>query len=206
MVGKALENGTVHNASITSADAINAFPTLLQGTNESQRIGNRIRVKTMHINGAVAINDYGEGVLPPLTVKVFVLQPVGNRDASNLSASASYLPQLLDQGDGTSVDFDGSTVRSLYPINKDCYRVLATKTMKLGWATNENTKVLSARYSLKVPCPKTIIYDDVSNQAPNNFAPIFVLGWSRDDGVGTPGPSDIWVRNTCFATVYFTDA
>lgn len=202
MAGLTVENTLGHNASITSADCYSIVPPITQGVGYNQRIGDKIKPTSLTVEGSVAFNDYGQGFIDtPLHVVVFILQAKKIRDPTMIPSV--NINALLDNGQGAT-NWDGSTLHSMYPINRDEFDVLGAKVIKIGDTTAENPKCMTKRYSMKVKTPSNLVYDQgVSTQ--NNFAPFVVLGWCRDDGVPTLA-TDLWIKHTCVSRLYYTDA
>lgn len=200
--GLTLENGTAHNASITSGDIVSVVPTITQGDGYNQRSGDKIRPTSLIVDGCVSFNDYGQGFIDtPVSVLILCLQAKRIRDPSQVSNAP--IGALLDNGTGATA-WDGSTLNSMYPINRDEFEVLGAVRVKLSDTTAENAKVMSHRYQMTIKTPAVLTYAQAST-LPTNFAPFFVLGWSRDDAV-MPGIADVWVKNTASSRMYYTDA
>ena len=201
-IGLVIENGVQHNAAITNPDIAIVLPGMAQGNTNSTRIGDKVSPVSLKVSGATSINDQGLGFIDvPITVKVMCLQAKGIRD-SNLVVANADLPNLMDNGGTTS--WDGSTARSLFKINRDEFTVLGSRTFRLGDATAENTRCMSKRWSMNIKCPQTLRYGNGALY-PDNFAPFFVVGWCRDDGV-TPSPIQLWVVNTANVFFQYKDA
>lgn len=199
--GNTIANGVAHNASITTADIYQVLPAIAQGQGYNQRVGDKIRPTSLVIDGCVTFNDYGQGMIDtPVSVLVLCLRARKINDPTQiLSAPVSA---LLDNGQ-TPTSWDGSTLNSMFPINKDEFEVLGAVRVKLSDTTAENTKVMSHRYQMRVKTPAVFHYS--SGNYPTNFAPFFVLGWSRDDAV-TPTIGQVYVKNTATSRLYYTDA
>lgn len=197
-----IENGVAHNAAIGTADEYPILPAISQGQGYNQRIGNRMNPTSLIVNGAVTFNDYGEGFVGvPLRVVVMVLQAKQVRDTNLLPTPT--ISQLLDNGTG-GTSWDGSTVNSFFPVNTEEFTVLAKRTFKLSDITQENAKCMSQRYTMRIKCPKQLMYEGTGNY-PTNFAPFIVLGWARDDAV-TPTIGQVYVKHTCTSRLTYTDA
>jgi len=99
---------------------------------------------------------------------------------------------LLDNGDGTTTDFDSATpiTDDQKPINKSDWNVIASKTFKLvknGDPTNWNSGTLPATnptapnligagskdFSVILNNLPTLKYDSSSSTLPTNYAPVF---------------------------------
>lgn len=200
--GLTLENGTAHNAAITNADIVQVIPTITQGDGYNQRAGDKIRPTSLVIDGCVTFNDYGQGFTDtPVSVLVLCLQAKRIRDPAQVGNAPVNV--LLDRGTGATA-WDGSTLNSMFPINRDEFEILGVKRVKLSDTTAENTRVMSQRYTMKIKTPAQFTYGQGAT-LPNNFAPFFVLGWSRDDAV-IPAINEVWIKNTASSTLYYTDA
>lgn len=202
-IGLAVENGTPHNAGITSSDIVPVLAGMSQGTGSSNRVGDKVKPTILKIKGCVSYYDRGQpNVTSPMIVKVFCLQWKGLRDSSSGFGTVP-IGQLMDNGGGTG-GWDGSTIRSLWRINTDDFTVLGSKTLKISDTDVENHKSQTGHYEMTVKCPATLTYSPGAIY-PANFAPFFVLGWCYEDG-STPSALDVNIVNTAQSFLYYKDA
>lgn len=203
MAGLNVENAVAHNASITLGDCYSIIPTMTQGVGSNQRTGDKIRPTSLKLDGVISYNDIGQGYIGvPFHVVVFVLQAKRNRDAQQIS-TVTPISKLLDGG-LTPDSWDGTTQNSTYPINRDEFEILGARSFKIAGVTAENSRSLTARYSMNVKTPAVLDYT-FGGSTPTNFAPFVVLGWCRDDGQ-TPSIGQTYVKHTCNSRLYYTDA
>lgn len=149
---------------------------IVQGTGQGGRIGNKIRTKRLIWKGTIAPFSYGANYNPepqPLQVKIFIFYDKDDPNAiPNPAANANFF-----QNGNTSTGFHGDLVDMWSPINTDRYRVLTSKTYKLGFANNAGTGSVAAAQSFsnndfKLNCnfyfdltkyyPKRVVYNDTS--------------------------------------------
>lgn len=203
-IGGIIENTVSHNASITSGDMYPVLPPIAQGTSSNQRTGDKVTPTGMYVDAAISFNDYGEGYIGvPLRVFAWVLQSKSVKSYSNLGSVP--IQNLMDGGSGPT-SFDGSTMNSLLPVNKEEFDILGAREFRISDMTAENSKCLSKRISLKINTPAKLHFDPASS-TPNyatNFAPFMVVGWCRDDGV-TPSSLDVYLKVTSWCRLYYTD-
>ena len=181
VAGGIVENNVSHNASITMGDMYPVLPPVPPGTAYNQRTGDKVRPKSLIFDASISFNDYGQGYVPePLYVKVWVLQHKGTR---TYPLGNVPILNLLDAGAGSTL-WDGSTMNSLFPVNKDEFQVLGQRTFMLCDHTAEEGVHMAKRIQIKVRgLPKTLYYDSAgAPNYPTNFAPFVVLGWARSDG------------------------
>lgn len=200
--GMTVENGVAHNASITSGDIYNILPPIGQGTGYNQRVGEKIRPTAFTLDGTISFNDIGQGYIGvPLSVCVLVLRAKRINDATQITTAPVNV--LLDNGQSPT-NWDGSTLNSMYPVNKDEFEVLASYRCKVSDITQETSQSLSRRYHLSIKTPAVLDYGYATSTT-TNFAPFLVLGWSRDDAT-TPSLGQTWIKHTCTSRLYYTDA
>lgn len=202
--GGIVENAVAHNASITAGDMYPVLPAVPPGTAYNQRTGDKIRPKSLLVDAAISFNDYGQGYASePMTVKVWVLQHKGTR---TYPLGSVPILNLLDGGAGSTA-WDGSTMNSLLPVNRDEFMVLGQRTFRIMDHTAEEGVHESKRIQIKVRgLPKTLHYDSVAApNYPSNFAPFIVVGWARDDGT-IPGNLDAALRVTSWCRLTYEDA
>lgn len=100
--------------------------SISQGTTQSQRIGNSVKLKRWIIKGQIMPVNLNTNLT---TQQCYVTVYFGRRNDMNpITAS---LPSLYNDG-GSSVTPTGALMERLYPINKDVYKVYWKKTFKLG--------------------------------------------------------------------------
>lgn len=202
--GGIVENSNAHNASISAADMYPVLPVVAPGTAYNQRTGDKIRPKSLIVDAAISFNDYGQGYAPePMYVKVWILQHKGQR---SYPLGSVPINSLLDAGAG-STSWDGSTMNSLFPVNKDEFQVLGQRTFTIMDHTAEEGVHESKRIQIKVRgVPKTLTYDSAgAPNYPTNFAPFMVVGWARSDGT-TPLFTDVALKVTSWTRLTYEDA
>ena len=124
--------------SVNSTDILQIIPPVSQGTNDTNRIGQSITPVSMKIHCKVDLTPqngnatgYQAGTLYDLTAVAYCLQHVSYKTYASLYAQ-NLFTQLLDTGEGTTVNFEGSFEASHLPVAKGYYKVLArTKKMYL---------------------------------------------------------------------------
>lgn len=218
-----IQYDALHNSSIGSADPQALCPSITQGDDDYQRIGDKIRGKYLYIKGKVQwdqsyLMSNGQTFLPPVTLRMLILSQNNIRTNDQITAgSVSYGTLLKDNvGVGTGRAYTGGQWDNLAPINKDLFKVHMDKKVKLNWikpaiVSGSGTDVTAAgtdhtRYFYcKIKLNKTLKFDSSTHNAPNNFAPFFVMGGVNDDGesaytTGTP------FHVSFLSTLYFTDA
>lgn len=122
---------------------------IVQGVGQGQRIGNTIKTKKLVIRGTVVPYPYDAVFNPapgPIQVKMWVFYdkrtPV---DVPNPVAGSNFF-----QSGNTSKGFQNDLADLWSPVNSDIYRILATRTFKLGNAeyagTSPPVSTASAQY------------------------------------------------------------
>jgi len=125
-------NQPITIASSSTPTFKNLVPTVGQGTQTSQRIGNQIRVKSGYIKGHVNLLPYSVSTNPgtiPLYVKMWILS-CKNVIGANLGAT-SIGSTFFDITNGT-LGLQGTMLDMDFPVNNDVWTVHASKTLKLG--------------------------------------------------------------------------
>lgn len=202
--GGIVENAVAHNASITTGDMYPVLPAITPGSAYNQRTGDKIRPKSLIVDAAISFNDYGQGYASePMHVKVWVLQ---HKSTRAYPLGAVPINALLDGGAGQA-PWDGSTMNSFLPVNKDEFQVLGQRTFTIMDHTQEEGVHETKRIQIKVRgVPKTLYYDAAASpNYPSNFAPFLVVGWCRNDGT-TPLGVDIALKVTSWCRLTYEDA
>jgi len=115
---------------------------LFQGAGQSQRIGNKIKMKRWIIKGQIQPNFPGiaftESLFLNRSYQGYLTLFFGRRkDIGNIDGS---LFQLLDNG-SSALAPAGTSTEMLLPINTDVYKVYWKKTFKMGAAYGPNASV-----------------------------------------------------------------
>jgi len=208
------------NSTITGPGECYALmPPITQGTDDFQRVGDRISGRTLYISGhinynsafldTIGVNNY----VPPSTVRVMILSQKNIK--SNQQLGLVDTAHLLKDNVATGVarSYNGGMTDNLAPVNKDLFRVHLDKKIKMncvyqssdgtgstGWVGQK-----TAYFRCAIKLPKTLYYDDLNGDVPNNFAPFFCLGGVNDDG-SSPYTLQTPYRVTFLSTAYFDDA
>lgn len=110
-----------------------AFLTITQGTGQGQRIGNRIKIKKLKFSAIVYPLAYNATTNPtpaPCQIKFwFFYDKEEPQTVPTPTASGDFL-----QYGNTSIGFGNRLFDHLAPVNEDRYRVLCTRTVKVGYA------------------------------------------------------------------------
>lgn len=95
-VTRLLENNTTHNSQISAPDMLPIVPTVNQGTDDYQRVGDTIRPTRLNIRGLISMDRTNVSSNQVLLVRVLVLEP---RNAKTYAVSvpqyATYANSLL---------------------------------------------------------------------------------------------------------------
>jgi len=198
---KDLGTWTAFSSGITGvAEIMYALPPVLTGTDNWQRIGNKIKPKrlTCTLDIAATIHDTSRAV--DKTVHIFLMTSKAVRDLDNYSAIP--ITTMLEDGQGGNTSFDGTAIGSMYPVDKNNFTVLHHKTFRLvkgfGLPTDSTVNTSAAttdsvispstsyrRIKMNVKTPKTLLYDTHAKSYPSNFAPFFVIGYTNNNPVDT---------------------
>lgn len=105
-----------------------------QGPGQGERIGNKVRTKSLMFKGTLCCLPYDGTFNPqpqPLTVKLWIFYDKTTPTATpNVQAAGDFF-QFGDSVKG----FQGDLTDQWSPVNTDRYRVVTTRTFKLGYAS-----------------------------------------------------------------------
>lgn len=193
-VTRLIEDNTQHNSAISGADLQVILPTINQGDDDYQRKGDVIRPIKLVVKGLIAANRQDVDSNQSLLVRVVMVSPKASKSAAvtvplfNNYAAELLQPNLLT---GTQVlPFNGNQSELMYPINRDAFIVHYDKIFKIspcssreGGSGVEENPAECRMFSKTIKLPKKLTYDTGFN-LPNNFCPIFGLGYAYADGTG----------------------
>lgn len=207
--GFILEQNVVHNAPITDADVIPIIGSIPEGTGSLERLGDRIKPKSLVVRGVISTNpDYNPNN-KPMFVHVYILTAKDKKTNALVQAGAGMADLLKPNIGGTEqVPFDGSTQRGIYPVNTEKFRVYYQTRLLLApgsvAAGTRQFEGLRWKYSFS-QLPASLTYDEANGDDANNFAPFLVIGYTYADG--TVGETlQTRIISNAFAQLSFEDA
>lgn len=210
-----VEANVLHNSAIGSGDITRLVPSIVQGTNDNQRVGDSIKPLSLTVKGIVSMNSNYCDTNQVLLVRVLMLSAKNAKSWSLISAtSASIASGLLApnfEGGPLTQAFTGNTIELYQPVDTDMYNVhydkvfrIAPSSASLEDAGKEENPASFFRIWKKIKCPATLKYDDGQAQ-PNNFAPFFCLGYAYADGQGADVVNTKIISNV-ISTLTYKDA
>lgn len=190
-----------YNSGINSvADITNGIilPTLAKGTNDNERIGEKVRALRLNVRGYLKF-DYNTSAAAPASsvgVRMMVVSVKGRDSYDMATINGNALFSLLKKG-GTSTAFTGILSDLTAPINRDLFTVHHDKLIYLkqdmvfqtgtptnSWVTSDVSKLIRF-FNLNVKCRnKELKYEDATNSGlyPTNFFPFLIVGYAYLDG------------------------
>jgi len=190
-VGFIVENNVLHNAPISDADVVPLLGSIQEGTSSLQRIGDRVKPKRLTVRGIIGLNPDYNPDNKPMIVSVYILS-AKDKKTNALLVAAGTADLLKPNINGTEqVPFDGTTLRSTYPVNTEKFRVYYQKKFRiapgsLAGGTREFDFVRWSYTFKQSKMPASLTWDEATGDDCNNFAPFLVIGWSYTDGSAAP--------------------
>lgn len=195
--GNTLEDFTQFSTAITGTSEIyGLIPAVTIGDDDYQRIGNQIQptklvVKIQCAVGAIASSQ--------IYVDFFFLHSKNIKDAKHTAQVA--IQKLLNDGGGQNVPYDGTSYTAMMPINKTEFssikhvRYLFKKPygdpqgLYSGAGAPPGASVSSVAQSVKtfsvtIPLPKKLTYEQRTDYVPSNTFPFMVVGFHAADQFG----------------------
>lgn len=189
------------NSGINAAgDMLQLVPNINQGTDEAQRIGNKIRAHSLRVKGYVKldVNDVEDSTkLPSVACRLMVVSMKTRPCYFDATGTPGTLATLLEKGQ-TTVGFTGVLSDLYAPINTDVFTVHSDQTFYLNQSfinvigasapsirVTQDIQNTVKFFDIDIKCKnKTLQYDvDVgSGLFPTNWGPFMVLGYSYLDG------------------------
>lgn len=122
---------TVSTANATAPYSVNLMPAMAQGTGRQNRIGTKVSLRKAVIRGNISLKPYNATTNPKCAgqiVKMWLVSCI-QQNPSTLPASATT--SFFDYTAG-STGFGGNSLDLSLPVSQEDYKVLASKTFKLG--------------------------------------------------------------------------
>ena len=156
---------------------------LNQGTEQEQRVGNKVQHAYLTISGVLKSNHYDASTNP--YVSPFEVHMVCYKSKNDTQGNPL---QLKAKPANTVGACDGTLENTLYPYNRDKYVIHKVRVFKLrGYQPisaggtlpsplggQSSTLPTFARFRCNVPIAKTLKYNDGASQANNSWA---TIGW-----------------------------
>jgi len=216
-----LSGFTGFSSAITGTNEIMCcLPALVAGVANHQRIGNKVHPTSLTVTLDLAATFHESARSVDKTVHIFLMTCKAVKSLDNFSAIP--ITTFLDNGQGGLTDFDGTVMKSFYPVDRSQFTLLKHKKIRLvkgfGLIVDSTVNTSAAvtdsvitpsssykRIKMRVPVPKTLLYENSTAQYPQNFAPFFVIGYTNNVGVDTaPNGIDVMVQGN--SELYYKDS
>lgn len=189
MIGRRVWNAKAITPGITAGDSV--CPEITKGTEEFQRVGDRVQPKWLGVKGTIAVkydqNTRSDTIHARLMVVRMRQVDKNTESLVQFAANSGTLLKTNLSVGSSEVAYTGAVLNNAYPINDTSFRVLYDKVFALGPAYYQAGFPQPSnfgsvhRFSVKLPLPASLMFDDTSNQ-PQNYAPIILLGYCYPDG------------------------
>lgn len=212
-VGWNVEANVQHNSAISSGDCEPLVQQIVAGTSAQQRIGDRIKPKSLKVKGVVSFNSDDCTTSQNIYVRVVIASQKNIKVGSDVAGGSVDALRLLRPALAGSdmVQFTGTTEQLNYPINKELFRVYYDRTFKLssGVVTGgsvETQPLYSKRWSYRFKqLPSALTYDDGNGDWANNFAPFVAIGYAFSDG-SSPDTLTTRIISNTYSLLEYEDA
>lgn len=211
-----VENAVFHNSAIGPADQYRVLPNIAAGVSEFQRVGDRIRPKSLTVKGQVSMYTPTPNN-KPIMVRILILQLKAARywpNAVNVwnSGASNVLLKINDDVTAAeNIPYNGDYNSNFLPVNREAFDVLGERFIKLdghkdGSVESVTPGALARTFNIPIKkCPKVLKYTGQAAVAPENFAPFMAVGYAYMDGTGADTISTNIVVSAQ-SHLYFTDA
>lgn len=221
---------SVQNNAITAnnTDCLRLIPTVLQGIDDFNRLGTRLQVQSLKLNGTIRVNlaNITEQSTNDLRVVIYVLSHKIYKDYATLYANNNFL-LLLDNQEGGTAPFTGTPVNEGMRVADQYYTVHAKKIITLryagfGIATGPSTSSIAnshnyyANYTMDLTkfLPKTLKYPEFNSgqppefqNAPTNSSLFMCMGFVNQQGASNfADPVKPLLQQTYVSNLTFKDS
>jgi len=222
--GYAAQNNII---TTNNTDALRLVPNVKQGTDDYNRIGDRISVASLKLNGfvRVAIQTMAEFTPTDIRVVLYVLQHKQLKDYNSFY-TANNFNQLLDNDEGGTQSFAGTPLNEDMRIADQYYTLHAKKVITLRYAgasANEggvvsiaNCHNYFAKFSMNLTkfVPKTLKFPETFSSVPAEFANsptnsslFLAMGFINQKGSSNfADPTVLGIQQTYQSKLLFRDA
>lgn len=218
-----MDNTSFNSGIATGADVLQLIPSVSQGVDNAQRIGNKIKPSYLDVRGHMELGSIPFSALGPVTsagtiasncriaVRLLIVEPKQYRSQPDaLSSYSNWLPQLLQNG-SAEIGFTGLTKDLYLPINRDCVTVHYDKIIYLSVPMTYTDSGMSVpltnsvKFFIKrIKLKKVLSYTDARDQ-PTNSAISMLCGYAHIDGA-SPDILTTAVKLSYVSTLHYEDA
>lgn len=124
------------NTASYATQSLGLLPALDQGTGAGNRVGNSVKIVSGKLDIIFNLLPYDATYNPlstPILVKCWLVKNLVRREATSALNNTDY--QQIFRGNNTSLPFQNNTLDMCLPINDDLFRVITSRTFKLGAAS-----------------------------------------------------------------------
>lgn len=197
-----------------------AIPALTQGTDDYQRVGNKIRPTSIKVSLKIGLNPQNVDACSLLGVIYYGVDRAGKtwNNVHPLQTAA-----ILDNGNGTNSAWGGirsdlakPTDKKLVTLKRIVFRLSKTEGIQnsdlsgaLVTAGNYSTAngLSEKNFLLTFRPPKGLTYLTNNDTFPQNYAPFFAVGFCHADGSALVVPDDTQLVNVNSRVhMYYKDA
>lgn len=195
---------TAFNSAISAAgDMMQIIPAITKGTNTGDRIGSKIKAKSLRVKGHLRIttNEVNDSqTLPQVYVRLMCVSMKFRSNYSDATAYPAALNNLLKKGNTTS-SWSGVFSDMNAPINNDLFTLHGERKFYLNQSYQNTTGPSPPSTILPLDVSKTVKFFDFnvrcknkilrydtgigSDLYPTNWGPMLVVGYCYLNG-GTP--------------------
>jgi len=214
-VGHRIVNGPFTAKINGGSQLFPVLPSIAEGTDYNQRLGDKVKIKRIRIYGYIAI-DTAQTLGRTLDARLLVLSSKNVKTNSKVQTDIN-ISSMLDDGMTGGVPADGvslANLATLAPVNLNQFRVLHDAHYKLSSGeggdaseTCENPHQF-AKFDFTIKHPVGLDFDAVANGTePTNYAPFLTALYTLPNG-SNPGetPGVAMLRVCAQSIVYYDDA
>ena len=206
---------TAFTSGITSTNEVyRLIPDVAVGDDDYQRIGNVIQPVSLTTKVNLACFTNSSEVI---YADVFFCTSKNVKDYDNTNQIPTG--ELLNNGQGGNVAYDGTSGTAMYPVNKSEFTLIAHKRIRLAKGANDPNTACSggsppatdtfqhyASFSQKIPLPQKLLYEAKAKTQPSNTFPFMMVGFVAADANGNTAPSIARVFVQAQSHMYYKDS
>jgi len=195
------------------------IPQTSQGLDDHNRIGDYIQPIKCQVKLDLSHKDQENYQSIDKTAHIFCLSAKAVSDIADYTSIP--ITELLDEGTGTNIAFNGTKANAQHIINRKSFTVHSYRKVRLfkpfgrpngttGTSPYGTDSVLSMTHAYKqltinVKLPKRLSYDTHGAHYPNNAAPFICIGYTTNDATG-PASNVIDLQVLASCHLWYKDA
>lgn len=194
----------------SSGDCLRLIPQVGTGTGQGQRVGNKLKMQSLHIRGALTFT-LGQTSNANIRIGVRMMILKAKRFADWQQTQSDFASSYTRLLEGSVNGLNGDLANFNSPPNRDYFSIVKDKryTMSLSLGTSPQQVAQSVKtFKFKVPySKKSLTYDEnYSSTDPVDYPYVMILSYTKLDGSLPDSTATTYLTCQYTTTLRYKDA